>query len=218
MQPRGLGLLAIFCDLESRWHQEFRAWLAEEMFPARLDIGFCCCASYDLVPGEGDDRSSFAPPFLTLYETPALADLYGEPYAALRRDRGERDRAFHQRMLGVERYTLAAGGLPPAGGEPGLGPLAFVDRFDLRPAEVDGFNGWFEAEYAPWCAKVPGCIRVRRYLAMEGAPRHFVLHEFGSEAFLDHSLWRALRHEEHWSPTAMTHGSPALYRRAVQAP
>jgi len=218
LQPRGLGLLAIFCDLEARWHGEFREWLVEEMFPARLEIGFCCCASYGLVPGEEEGLSSSAPPFLTLYETPSLADLYGEPYAALRRNRGERDRAFHQRMMGAERYTLAAACLPPAGGEGGLGPLVFVDRFDIRPADMDGFNVWYEAEYAPWCAMTPGFLRLRRYLAMEGAPRHFLLHEFASEAFLGHKLWRAIRHEERWAPCAMTHGSPALYRRAAQLP
>ena len=215
----GTGLLAIFCDLEARWHEEYRDWLREEMFPARLAVGFRRCASYDLLPGEGDDRSSSAPPFLTLYEAPSVADLYGQPYQALRENRSERDRAFHDRMMGTERYTLAAAGPSPGGGQGGgLAPFVFVDRFDLRPEAVEGFSIWFENEYAPWCAKAPGFVRLRRYLAMEGAPRHFVLHEFGEEAFAQSSLWRALRQEGRWASCAMTHGSPGLYRLAEGAP
>jgi len=216
---RGTGLLAIFCDLESRWREEFRPWLREEMFPARLGIGFRACASYDAVPGAPETSTVGTPPFLTLYECPAVGDLYGEPYQALRRNRGERDRAFHERMISMERYTLAAAGPPlPGGGEAGLAPYVFVDRFDVRPGDAEPFNIWYECDYAPWCAKIPGLVRLRRYLAVEGAPRHFLMHEFAGQEFCDDKLWRALRRETAWSYAGSTHGSPGLYRRVEKAP
>ena len=215
---RGTGLLAIFCDLESRWHEEFRAWLAEDMFAARMGIGFRACASYDAVPDTPETSMAGAPPFLTLYECASLADLYGGAYQALRRERGERDAAFHQRMMGMERYTLCAVGSGTGAGEGGLAPFAFVDRFDIRPDEIQDFNLWYEAEYLPWLEKVPGFSSVHRYLAMEGAPRHFILHGFESDDFVQNPLWLAVRREMAWSRCAQTHGAPGLYRRVIEAP
>ena len=37
---RGTGMLAMFVDLDDEWHKEFRTWLQEDMFTARLNIGF----------------------------------------------------------------------------------------------------------------------------------------------------------------------------------
>ncbi|MFC1492024.1 hypothetical protein ACFLQ0_05515 [Nitrospinota bacterium] len=213
---QGHGMLALFCDLEEKWHEEFRAWLAEDMFPARLAVGFPSCASYDAVPDVAGSTQVSVPEFLTLYETPALADLYDEAYQALRRDRDPRDAVMHERMMGLERYTLSLTG-PAATGE-GLAPFVFVDRFDLRPDDVQTFNIWFMMEYLPWCAKLPGLVRVRRYLAMEGAPRHFILHEFEDRAFHEDAVWRALRNAKEWVLAGMTYGSPGLYERVVKAP
>ena len=42
----GSGLLAIFCDLDPKDQKEFYPWLVNEMFPARLKIGFNSCASF----------------------------------------------------------------------------------------------------------------------------------------------------------------------------
>jgi hypothetical protein len=46
---RGTGILAMFVDLDPEPLAEFRPWLVEDMFAARLDIGFHACARYDLI-------------------------------------------------------------------------------------------------------------------------------------------------------------------------
>jgi hypothetical protein len=211
-------MLAIFCDLEEKWHEEFRAWLAEDMFPARLAAGFCGCASYSAVSGVEKETQANVPEFLTLYETPTLAGLYGEAYQSLRRDRDIRDTVMHEQMMGMERYTLSATGPDTPGDAGGFAPVVFVDRFDLWPEYVQDFNHWFVTEYLTWCAKLPGLVRVRRYLAMEGAPRHFILNEFEDSGFFDDAVWRALRNAKEWGPAGMTYGAPGLYERAVKAP
>ncbi len=217
-----MGMLAIFCDMGDQWHEEFRMWLSEDMFPARMRIGFPACSSYDAVSGEegadADGSQAVAPPFLTIYETSSAADLYGEAYQRLRRDRDPRDAAMHERMIGMERYALSLVGPILSRDGDGFAHYVYVDRFDLRPAEVQAFNIWFEGEYLPWCSKLAGLIRVRRYLAMEGAPRHFILHEFDGVAFKDDPLWRALRKSKEWTLSAMTYGAPALYKCAIKAP
>jgi hypothetical protein len=171
--PGGTGLLAIFCDLDVPDRADFRPWLHDDMFPARMAIGFNACASYDLIAGEGQQ-------FVTLYEMPSLGHLYGEAYQGLRRTRGPRDAAYHQKFRNPDRYTLAWAG-PELGrladGTDGLAPFIQVDRFDLAESDTQTFNIWFATEYLPTIARHPDDVRVRRYLSMEGRLSHVVLLE-----------------------------------------
>jgi hypothetical protein len=215
---QGQGMLAIFCDLEEKWHQELRAWLSEDMFPARLNAGFNSCATYRAVSGVDSEIQAHIPGFLTLYECSSLADLYGEAYQSLRRDRDLRDTVMHEQMMGMERYTLSMTGPETQADKRGFASFVFVDRFDLRPDDVQLFNAWYVTEYLSWCLKLPGLMRVRRYLAMEGAPRHFILHEFADMAFHEDAIWRALRKAKEWRLAGMAYGSLGLYGCSVKAP
>tara|TARA_R110002110_G_scaffold2756_4_gene13360 strand:+ start:24561 stop:25181 length:621 start_codon:yes stop_codon:yes gene_type:complete len=180
--PGGTGLLAIFCDLDVPDRADFRPWLQEDMFPARMAIGFNACASYDLIAGEGQQ-------FLTLYEMPSLGHLYGEAYQGLRRTRGPRDAAYHQKFRNPDRYTLTWAGPELGtltGGADGLAPFLQIDRFDLGERDIQAFNIWFAAEYLPMIARERVDVRIRRYLSMEGRHSHVVLHE--SESPIDRAL------------------------------
>ncbi|MBO6782762.1 MAG: hypothetical protein JJ899_05740 [Alphaproteobacteria bacterium] len=171
----GTGLLAIFCDLDEADRADFRPWLVEDMFPPRRAIGFTACASYDRVDGDGQQ-------FLTLYEMESLGHLYGEAYQALRRNRDPRDAAYHAKFRNPDRYTLAWTGPELAdGATTGLAEHIRVDRFDLPEDEAQGFNIRFVGEFLPSIEAQAGITRVRRYLAMEGTPTHFVLMESAAE-------------------------------------
>ena len=104
MPNNGSAMLAIFCDLSPEDQSQFRPWLLEDMFPARLKIGFRNCASFDLVKGEG-------PEFVTLYETPSLGHLYDVPYRALRELRTPRDAAYHKNFKTQSAIHLLGQGL-----------------------------------------------------------------------------------------------------------
>ncbi|MBT3351276.1 MAG: hypothetical protein HOC91_16685 [Nitrospinaceae bacterium] len=214
----GQGLLSIFCDLEEKWHQEFCAWLSEDMFPARINVGFNACATYRSVSEVEFETQANIPGFLTLYECPSLANLYGEEYQSLRRNRDLRDTVMHEQMMGMERYTLSMTGPETLADKEGFSSFVFIDRFDLRPDDVQLFNAWYVTEYLSWCLKLPGLIRVRRYLAMEGAPRHFILHEFADMNFHEDAVWRALRKAKEWRLAGMTYGSPGLYECTIKVP
>jgi hypothetical protein len=167
----GTGLLAIFCDLADSDKPGFRPWLSEDMFPARIDIGFKACGSFDKIQGDG-------PEFVTMYEMPSLGHLYGEPYQALRRIRNPRDAAYHKKFQNPERYTLNWAGPELNFGGDGFSSYVAIDRFDLPKNATQEFNISFVCDYLPALERVPGVLRVRRYLSMEGTPAHFVLHEF----------------------------------------
>jgi hypothetical protein len=199
----GSGLLAIFCDLKDEDQTDFRPWLSEDMFPARVEIGFNACASFDRISGAG-------PEFVTLYEMPSLGHLYGEPYQALRRVRKPRDAAYHDKFQNPERYTLSWSGPELSENTGGFAPYIYVDRFDLADSAAQDFNIWFVGTYLPVLSKLPSISRVRRYISMEGTPKHFVLHEFADEAILDSADWQSARSE-------MNEATSALYKSIVQA-
>ena len=101
----GSGLLAIFCDLDPKDQKEFHPWLVNEMFPARLKIGFNSCASFEKISGDGQK-------FLTLYEVDSIVSLYDRPYQNLRENRSPLDTKFHKSFINPSRYILTL--IPPS--------------------------------------------------------------------------------------------------------
>lgn len=196
-QPRGgTGMLAVFADLEPRWHREFREWLRDDMIPARFRIGgFPHAASYDLIPN-APGAGGLQEPFVTIYETDSIGDLYGAPYQGLRANRDQRDKDFHARFIKPARYTLSWVGPELAkvsDKRTGFSPIAVFDRFDLPDAAIQDFNLWLVTKHLPRLAELEGVLRCRRYLAMEGSPRHVLVHELADRAVLDSPDWRATR-------------------------
>ncbi len=197
----GTGMLAVLCDLEPRWHREFREWLRDDMMPARMRIGgFPAAASYDRIEGAAENQGG-TEPFATVYEAASIGDLYGAPYQALRANRDQRDKDFHARFIAPARYTLSWVGpeflrLPARQGEgssTGFAPIAVIDRLDIPEAALQAFNMWLVIDYLPRLGAVAGLVRARRYLAMEGRPRHVLLHEFESADALADPAWKAAR-------------------------
>jgi hypothetical protein len=199
----GTGLLAIFCDLADSDKPGFRPWLSEDMFPARMNIGFNACGSFDKVEGVG-------PEFVTMYEMPSLGHLYGEPYQALRRVRNPRDAAYHKKFQNPERYTLNWAGPELSSRCGGFSSYAAIDRFELPQDAAQEFNISFVCDYLPALEKIPGVLRVRRYLSMEGKPSHFVMHEFSDIDVLESV-------NEIQARNKFRDTTSGLYRRMIEA-
>jgi hypothetical protein len=213
----GTGLLAVFCDLASEHRSDFRPWLAEDMFPPRIAIGFGPAASFDLI--EEAPLSPAAPPqaYVTLYVAPALGDLYGPAYQGLRAKRAPRDAAYHRNMQNQARYTGGWVGPGIEADDQSFAPVIVIDRFNLDPSDTQAFNIWYAREYLPACAEIDGLMRLRRYLTMEGTAEHLLIHEFSSEADLTDISWQSLRKSGHWNQCRFAPGAPAAYRKIVDA-
>ena len=213
----GTGMLAMFVNLDTEWHKEFRTWLQEDMFTARLNIGFNACASYDLIHGTNSLVAS-AQTFLTLYETASMGVLYSEPYQSLRRERNSKDVTFHERFLDTERYILSWVGPELAGGEPGFSPFLFLDRFDLSAENNQDFNFWFVTEYLPACDEINGLIRLRRFTTIEGGSGIFLFHEFDELSALTGEAWNSIRGNAAWDRVNHHRGGSVSYQRVIYAP
>ena len=161
----GSGLLAIFCNLNKEDQIEFHPWLLNEMFPARLKIGFNSCASFEKVNGDGQK-------FLTLYEVDNIVYLYDEPYQKLREDRSPLDARFHKNFLNPSRYTLQL--IPPSIEKNQNGFLNYIKilRQNINSVDMQKYHSNFIGNIR-YYNKLP----LRRYANIEGEHNNFTIIE-----------------------------------------
>ena len=161
----GSGLLAIFCDLDPKDQKEFYPWLMNEMFPARLKIGFNSCASFEKISGEGQK-------FLTLYEVDNITSLYDRPYQMLRENRSPLDAKFHKSFINPSRYILTL--IPPLIEKDHSGFLDYVKitRENITGADIQKYHSNFIANINNL-----DLLPLRRYITVEGEHDHFTIIE-----------------------------------------
>ena len=161
----GSGLLAIFCDLDPKDQKEFHPWLLNEMFPARLKIGFNSCASFEKISGDGQK-------FLTLYEVDNIVPLYDRPYQKLRENRSPLDTKFHESFINPSRYILTL--IPPLLEKDHSG---FLDYVKITRETITGAN--VQKYHSNFIAKINNLnlLPLRRYITVEGEHDNFTIIE-----------------------------------------
>ena len=161
----GSGLLAIFCDLDPKDQKEFHPWLLNEMFPARLKIGFNSCASFEKLSGDGQK-------FLTLYEVDDIISLYDRPYQKLRENRSPLDTKFHKSFINPSRYILTL--IPPLLEKDHSG---FLDYVKIIRETITGAN--LQRYHSNFIAKINNLnlLPLRRYITVEGEHDNFTIIE-----------------------------------------
>ncbi len=161
----GSGLLAIFCDLDPKDQKEFHPWLLNEMFPARLKIGFNSCASFEKISGDGQK-------FLTLYEVDNIVSLYDRPYQKLRENRSPLDTKFHKSFINPSRYILTL--IAPLIEKDHSGFLDYVKitRETITGANVQQYHSNFITEINNL-----NLLPLRRYITVEGEHDNFTIIE-----------------------------------------
>ena len=94
-----------------------------------------------------------------------------------------------------------------------MGPAPFLQmgRIDIAASMEEEFNDWYNTAYIPGYLTVPGCIRARRYLAVEGQPKYLTVYEFENAGVPDTPEWatRAQRQSverAHAAPCPVGHG------------
>ena len=161
----GSGLLAIFCDLDPKDQKEFHPWLLNEMFPARLKIGFNSCASFEKISGNGQK-------FLTLYEVDNIVSLYDRPYQKLRENRSPLDTKFHKSFINPSRYILTL--IPPLIEKDHSG---FLDYVKITRETITGAN--VQKYHSNFITKINNLnlLPLRRYVTVEGEHDNFTIIE-----------------------------------------
>lgn len=161
----GSGLLAIFCNLNEKDQKEFHPWLLNEMFPARLKIGFNSCASFEKIDGDGQK-------FVTLYEVDNIVYLYDKPYQKLRENRSPLDAKFHKSFLNPSRYTLQL--IPPSIEKDQKG---FLNYIKISRQNINSFD--IQKYYSNFISNIhdQNTLPIRRYINVEGEHNNFTIIE-----------------------------------------
>ena len=60
----------------------------------------------------------------------------------------------------------------------GPSPYLQMGRIDVPAAIEEEFNDWYNWVYIPTYLTVPGVIRARRYVAVDGQPKYLTVYEF----------------------------------------
>jgi hypothetical protein len=77
---------------------------------------------------------------------------------------------------------------------------------DIAPEGREAFYAWHGAEHMPERAGIPGLLRGRRYVAVEGAPEYFNLYETASPAVLTGAEYLArLNAPTPWTAATVKH-------------
>ena len=97
-----------------------------------------------------------------------------------------------------------------------------MGRIDIAASMEEEFNDWYNTAYIPGYLTVPGCIRARRYLAVEGQPKYLTVYEFENAGVPDTPEWARARNGNPWNARMRPHvrldeGSPAVFRRIYPA-
>lgn len=165
---------------------DFEDWYDTEHIPARLAIpGFSHAVRYR--------QDGPGPWHLACYFLGDMDALETPEYQALKSEPSERTARMLGSVTGFTRYiadeisdTAPAGS---ASGATGNEHPLFVVAFSVPEQESLEFEGWYEEEHVPLLMKVPGWLRVRRYLVRPGSEgpawTHLALHELAGAQVLD---------------------------------
>jgi hypothetical protein len=92
---------------------------------------------------------------------------------------------------------------------------AFLDTVRYKP--------WYNTCYIPGYLAVPGCLRARRFVAVDGVPKYLTVYEFEHAGVPDSAAWDKARHGNPWSARMRPHvqldqGSPSVLKRIYPDP
>jgi hypothetical protein len=150
--------------------EDFNDWYNSEHIPIRLALrGMELARRYTALAG--------TPKYLAIYEAADLGLFDSPGYHAVRKNPSERTRRMLNEVAGFTRFICAEiSDTGPAND----GRYLSVNAFAVPENAVAEFNDWYESEHIPRLLRVPGWLRVRRYLVTDGegaAWTHFALHE-----------------------------------------
>ena len=76
-----------------------------------------------------------------------------------------------------------------------MGPTPYLQmgRMDIPAHMEEEWNDWYNWVYVPDYLTVPGVIRARRFLAVEGQPKYLTVYEFERPDVPESEPWTWIR-------------------------
>jgi hypothetical protein len=216
-KTRGSGLLMLWTDVDAEHEDEFNRWYDDEHIGRLLEVpGFLSAARYVALRG--------GPKYLTMYE---LEDVHVLRTAAFLDEVRYRPSPGRIKASGshIGRNFLLNGyrQIFPARTNPvdlTMAPSPFLQmgRMDVPAHMEEEFNDWYDWVYIPGYLTVPGVIRARRFVTVDGQPKYLTVYEFERAGVPDSEEWNTVRDANPWTQRIRPHmrldaGSPAVFER-----
>ena len=221
-KTRGTGLLMLWTDVDPQYEDEFNRWYNEEHINRLLQVpGFLSAGRYRALKG--------GPKYLAMYE---LEDHNVLRSSAFLDEVRYRPSPRRQQASGghIGRNFLLNGyhQIYPMMVNPieltmGMSPYLQMGRMDIPVAMEEEFNAWYNTVYIPGYLTIPGCIRARRFICIEGQPKYLTVYEFENPTVSEREDWRTVGNSNSWPHWVWPHlqhgpGSPGIYARIYPDP
>jgi hypothetical protein len=101
-------------------------------------------------------------------------------------------------------------------------PCLQMGRIDIPAHLEEEFNDWYDTVYIPGYLAVPGVLRARRFVAIDGQPKYLTVYELESPQVPESDAWKTARESNPWSARIrrfmrLDPGSPGVFRRKSPA-
>ena len=216
-KTRGTGLLMLWTDVDPEHEAEFNRWYDEEHITHLLQVpGFLSAGRYVALRG--------GPKYLAMYE---LEDPSVLRTAAFLDGVRFRPSPWRQKASGghigrnyiINTYRqIYPMRTHPIDLRMEPSPCLQMGRIDIPAHMEEEFNDWYNTAYIPGYLAVPGVIRARRFVVVDGQPKYLTVYEFEHAGVPESEAWLRTRESNPWSRRIRPHmrldeGSPGVYRR-----
>ncbi len=183
---RPMGLLAVWLHVPPEREDEFNAWYNTEHIAQITSIpGFLNGRRYMALEG--------IPKYLALYEMQDETVAAGREFQQVLTHPtpwSARMRAFYAPYRSLQTCRLIfATGEPPARDASYL----YIVKMDIAAEFEQEFNEWYSQEHVPGLASTPGCLRARRFRAVEGKPKYMAVYELENPGVPSSAAWAKAR-------------------------
>ncbi|HZA25901.1 MAG TPA: DUF4286 family protein [Dehalococcoidia bacterium] len=215
---KGTGVMMVFVDVDPEMDADFNAWYNQEHIPDLLRMpGFLNAARYEALKG--------GPRYLACYELESVEALQSPEYLEIRRNPSEWTKKMSLSVNGRNYVRNVYAQIYPQENDVhllgrGMAPALQIGRMEV-PQDIEArYNEYYDNMRTPGNLKLPGCIAVRRYHAVEGGPKYMTMYEFEHEKVPETVAWHQQgAHDKMREYTGGTYrhapGSPGVYCRIL---
>ncbi|MFI4999653.1 MAG: hypothetical protein ACHQK9_07215 [Reyranellales bacterium] len=176
------GLLLVMIGVDAAHEDELNRWYDEEHFPERMTCpGFINGRRFTAVQG--------TPKYLATYDLESPAVLQSEPYLRIAPRTPWTERLsvhFKPSVRNVYREIRP----PVSSGKRPTGEGLLLVAIDIDPAHEAELHRWYDEEHIAERMAIPGFLRARRFVALEGGPKFLALYDLETVAVLDSAAYR----------------------------
>ena len=220
-KTRGTGLLMLWTDVDPQHEAEFNRWYNEEHIKHLLGVpGFLSGGRYVALKG--------GPKYLAMYELEDPNVLRTADFLDAVRYKPSPWRAKASGGHVGRNYLLNAyRQIYPARTNPidltmEMPKFLQMGRMDIPSHVEEEFNAWYNTAYIPGYLTVPGVIRARRFVVVEGQPKYLTVYEFEHPKVPEGDGWAKVRDSNPWTHRIrpymrLDEGSPGVYERIYPA-